>query len=56
MEPIRAKPETVRFTVDLDHEMHRALKQVALNESCTASEVARYAIQKVIAERLNRPA
>ena len=56
MEPIKTKSETVRFTVDLDHDLHRALKQLALDEGCSASDVARYAIQRVIAERLkNKP-
>jgi len=52
VEPIKPKAETVRFTVDLDHDLHRDLRQVALNERCSASDVARYAIQRVIAERL----
>ncbi len=53
VEPIKIKSETVRFTVDLDHDLHRKLKQVALNEGIAATEVARYAFLKLIAERLN---
>ena len=50
MEPIR--PEQVRFTVDLEIDLHRQLRTLALQERCSASEVARYAIRKVIQERL----
>jgi hypothetical protein len=54
VEPIKIKSETVRFTVDLDHDLHRELKQMALNEGLAATELARYALRKLIAERLNR--
>ncbi|KZR88114.1 hypothetical protein MITS9509_01558 [Synechococcus sp. MIT S9509] len=34
---IKHKQETVRFTVDLDLELHKALKSIALEERCSAT-------------------
>ncbi len=48
---IGIKPETIRFTVDLDPELHRELKLLALEEGCSATEVIRYALRQVLAQR-----
>ena len=49
LEPIR--PKTVRFTIDLDRDLHTALKLLALKERCASTEVVRYALRQLIAER-----
>ena len=49
LEPIR--PETVRVTVDLDRDLHTALKLLAIKERVSATEVVRYALRQLIAQR-----
>ena len=51
LDPIR--PETVRFTVDLDRDLHTALKLLAIKERVSATEVVRYALRQLISERSN---
>ena len=46
--------DTVRFTVDLDKELHKELKQLALDEQCHATDVVRYAINQFLASRRDR--
>ena len=51
LEPIKPQAEAVRFTVDLDRDLHTALKLLAIKERCASTEVVRYALRKLITER-----
>lgn len=48
---IRVKQEKVRFTVDLDLDLHRELKLLAIEERVSATEVVRYALRQLLAKR-----
>ena len=51
LEPIKPQTETVRFTIDLDRDLHTALKLLAIKERCASTEVVRYALRKLITAR-----